>query len=92
MNPPMYFRGPLNFFVFSAGYKQLAYLCEIIITKRMSQRSNLMKSPSKPITRLMIFCFGFLGDLKEINTENQCREGNKKISTNKITYTEDLHG
>lgn len=27
--------------------------------------SYLMKSPSRPITRLMIFCWGFLGDLEE---------------------------
>ena len=33
--------------------------------------SYLMKSPSRPMTRLMIFCWGFLGDL----------EGQKKPQT-----------
>lgn len=37
----------------------------LVETRSASTASYLIKSPSRPMTRLMIFCWGFLGELRQ---------------------------
>lgn len=48
----------------------------LVETRSASTASYLIKSPSRPMTRLMIFCWGFLGELRQ--NEESMRQKRQK--------------